>query len=119
MAHALNQEKKYKIKNNLIMENGINIYGLYEYQFKEGNNSFKWLHEQNYNEFVRKFKLDFPEADDAEIKFFTRTYFTLDFNKKGRDKGTFIFDNNKIPWYAFVGNYLKIFKHLMIMNMAG
>ena len=69
----------------------------------------------NYNEFVRKFKLDFPEADDAEIKFFTRTYFTLDFNKKGRDKGTFIFDNNKIPWYAFVGNYLKIFKHLMIM----
>ena len=52
------------------MENGINIYGLYEYQFKEGNNSLKWLYEQNYNELVRKFKLGFPKADDTEINFF-------------------------------------------------
>ena len=58
---------------------------------------------------VRKFKLGFPKADDAEINFFLRIYFTPDFNKKGQHNGTFIFDNNKLLWYAFVGNYLKTF----------
>ena len=67
------------------------------------------MYEQNYNEFVRKFKFDFPKADDAEIKNFRRIYFTPDFNKKGHSKGTFIFDNNKILRYAFIGNYLKTF----------
>ena len=91
------------------MENCINIYGLYDYQFKEGSNSLKWLCEQNCSEFVRKFKLDFLKANDAEIKHFTRIYFPPDFNKEGHNKGTFIFDNNKIPRYVFVGNYLKTF----------
>ena len=91
MAHALNQKKSKKIKNNSIMENGINIYSLYEYQFKEGNNNLKWLYEQNYNEFVPKFKLDFPKADDGEIKNFIRISFTPDFNKKRPRQGNIYF----------------------------
>ena len=98
------------------MENGINIYGLYEYQFKEGNNSLKWLYEQNYNEFVRKFKLGFPKADDAEINFFLEsTSLRILIKKANTMEHLFLIITN----FFGMPSLATILKHLMIMNMAG
>ena len=47
--------------------------------------------DSNYNKFVRKFELDFPKADDGEMKNFIRISFTPDFNKKRPRQGNIYF----------------------------
>ena len=72
----------------------------------------KLLYKKHKEEFIRKFKLKFPVADDDEIKNFIRIYLKPTYGNKGKDLGSFMFhdeDGNdcRIERTCFVGIYLK------------
>ena len=66
----MTQERLNSIKEKAIWENARSVYELYEYTLQESKVELEWLYEKDKAEFIRKFKLKYPLADEGEIKFF-------------------------------------------------
>ena len=100
----MTEEHLNQIREKTLSENALSLHTLCEYKNQDEYLQHKWLYRINKEEFVRKFKLKFPAADDDEIKNFTRIYLV---------PGDFIMDIDgddfRISRIIFIGNYLKEF----------
>ena len=66
----MTQERLNSIKEKSIWENSRSVYELCEYTLQKSKVELEWLYEKNKAEFIRKFKLKYPQADESEVNFF-------------------------------------------------
>ena len=85
----MTQERLNSIKEKAIWENSRSVYELCEYTLQKSKVELEWLYEKNKAEFIRKFKLKYPQADESEIKFSFRIYLTPEFDSDKNDLGDY------------------------------
>ena len=63
----MNQRNLNEIKNNSIFENTMEMYSLYEYKFQKGKIELKQFYVKNRDEFLRKLRIKYPNADEFHM----------------------------------------------------
>ena len=91
MSSFFNQETENRIKENSLLESVINVYDYFEFVKTKGHFYLNWLYYFNREEFLRKMKLRYPTATEAEIKNFIRIYLQPVFDERNNDKGDFFY----------------------------
>ena len=96
------------IRNLSIFENAFNVYYLWEYKRMKSCFVQKWKYVHNRDEFIRKFKIKYPQITVEEISNFIRIYLPYELAENNYEKSDLFFDNQILLFrLCWVGSYLQ------------
>ena len=106
-------ENKYAIKSREIselssFENALNFHSLWEHKFRKKIYFLKWSYVRNRDEFVRKFKIQYPNVTSSEITNFIKIFLRASVGENNNEASDFVFeDGTWISRIFFLGPFLK------------
>ena len=98
----------FSVDYSSIFELAVKVFYLSQYRKLDGFGTEKNLYRSSRNEFIEKFRLKYPKAENDEIFNFVRIYLLYQPAENNHEKSDFLFDGripvNRLSW---MGPYLQ------------